>query len=360
MTPRHASLGLDRWRCIATLCAVVFVGAASAQCPVPGDCREVHETPGCEQPECCTLVCEFDPFCCSSSWAQSCVDAALELCDGISCPSDGACDGIHPNAGCLDYECCELITTLDGWCTYAAWDELCALEAQLLCGVARCAIVTDGAVNENEACYRRLNDGWAAGVVAARIAAPCGLVMNGKTVGGGPRDLEWFALDGVTRRRLRFTVEAEYPIEVQYLLGNLEGPNEVKWLAGEPLCEGPRSFVLLTEPGTSTLILGVGNEERAYRSGMDCDEINPDFPPDPDDPPPVTLYGLRWRASLECLALADIDGDGTVGAADLSLLLAAWGEIDPTEEIDPRAPDADLDGDGQVGAADLSLLLVGW
>jgi hypothetical protein len=49
---------------------------------------------------------------------------------------------------------------------------------------------------------------------------------------------------------------------------------------------------------------------------------------------------------------ADLDGDGSVGAADLSILLAAWGATGSNS--------ADLDGDGSVGAADLSILLVNW
>jgi uncharacterized membrane protein len=48
---------------------------------------------------------------------------------------------------------------------------------------------------------------------------------------------------------------------------------------------------------------------------------------------------------------ADLDGDGMIGAPDLSLLLAAWGSF---------GSDADLDGDDQVGAADLSLMLAAW
>ncbi len=345
---------------ISTISAALCVTSETlAQCPVPGDCREAHETPGCEQPECCTLVCEYDPFCCEASWGESCVEAALELCEGISCPSDGACDVVHSNAGCADYDCCALVTALDGWCTYAAWDELCALEAAMLCGDAPCTIALSG-MDEEEPCYKRLNDGWGVGQVASRIAVPCGLAMKGKTVDGGPRDLEWFALDGVTRRRVCFTFEAEFPMELQYMLGPEDGPNEVKWLVGEPLCDGPRLLNFLTEPGTSTLILGTGNRERAYRDGLDCDEINPDFPPEPDDPPPFAVYGLRWRLVAECLDLADIDGDGAVGAADLSLLLAAWGEVEPAEPFDPSQPDADLDGDGAVGASDLSLLLASW
>ena len=48
----------------------------------------------------------------------------------------------------------------------------------------------------------------------------------------------------------------------------------------------------------------------------------------------------------------DINGDGIVGAADLSILLSNWG-------AGPGSP-ADLDGDGTVGAADLSALLGLW
>lgn len=47
----------------------------------------------------------------------------------------------------------------------------------------------------------------------------------------------------------------------------------------------------------------------------------------------------------------DLNGDGSVGAADLAILLGAWG-------TDNAA--ADLDGDGTVGAADLAILLGAW
>jgi hypothetical protein len=46
---------------------------------------------------------------------------------------------------------------------------------------------------------------------------------------------------------------------------------------------------------------------------------------------------------------ADFDGDGFVSAADLSLLLAAWG-----------GAAGDVNGDGTTNAADLSLLLSTW
>lgn len=47
----------------------------------------------------------------------------------------------------------------------------------------------------------------------------------------------------------------------------------------------------------------------------------------------------------------DLNGDGTVGGADLSKLLAAWGS--PSQE-------EDLDGNGNVGGSDLATLLGCW
>ncbi len=52
---------------------------------------------------------------------------------------------------------------------------------------------------------------------------------------------------------------------------------------------------------------------------------------------------------------ADLDGDGSVGASDLAILLGSWGPC-PTEGDCP----ADLDGDGVVDALDLAILLGSW
>jgi hypothetical protein len=47
----------------------------------------------------------------------------------------------------------------------------------------------------------------------------------------------------------------------------------------------------------------------------------------------------------------DLDGNGTVDAADLAVLLSNWGAA---------GGEADLDMDGVVGPADLTLLLGAW
>lgn len=51
----------------------------------------------------------------------------------------------------------------------------------------------------------------------------------------------------------------------------------------------------------------------------------------------------------------DIDGDGSVGAADLLILLASWGPCDDCGDCP-----ADLDGNCSVGASDLLILLANW
>jgi hypothetical protein len=60
---------------------------------------------------------------------------------------------------------------------------------------------------------------------------------------------------------------------------------------------------------------------------------------------------VEYVACPETSIVGDIDGNGAVDAADLSLLLGAWGSADPA---------ADLNGDGTVDAADLSILLGNW
>lgn len=60
--------------------------------------------------------------------------------------------------------------------------------------------------------------------------------------------------------------------------------------------------------------------------------------------------GAYERPGPDCVA-ADLDCDGDVDAADLAMLLGAWGT---------GGPEGDLDGNGVVGAADLAILLGSW
>ncbi len=66
--------------------------------PTTGDCFRANGTPYCDNVDCCTRVCEFEPRCCTESWAPVCADLALELCPRpqACCLSDGLCDDLAP------------------------------------------------------------------------------------------------------------------------------------------------------------------------------------------------------------------------------------------------------------------------
>ena len=75
-----------------------------------------------------------------------------------------------------------------------------------------------------------------------------------------------------------------------------------------------------------------------------------------DDIVPPSLSGeasFDFVFEVHTTCTADLDGDGSVGPADLAILLGTWGPV-PT----PDPPD--FDGDGDVDAADLAMLLGSW
>jgi hypothetical protein len=65
----------------------------------------------------------------------------------------------------------------------------------------------------------------------------------------------------------------------------------------------------------------------------------------------TAVFGGEMQFGLLRRDVADLDGNGTVGSADLALLLSAWGTSGSA---------ADLDGSGTVDSPDLALLLSVW
>jgi hypothetical protein len=75
------------------------------------------------------------------------------------------------------------------------------------------------------------------------------------------------------------------------------------------------------------LLVRVGSSDGSVGDGVlevDCEPLNPPNP-------------------------ADLNGDGLVDAADLGLMIAAWGTAK-----------ADLNGDGTTNSADIGILLIAW
>ena len=73
-------------------------GIAGFPCPNPGAaCCEGTATVGCEDAECCNLVCSIDPFCCDTLWDGICGSEAKQYCS--------YCGGTKPvpaNDNCAD------------------------------------------------------------------------------------------------------------------------------------------------------------------------------------------------------------------------------------------------------------------
>jgi hypothetical protein len=66
--------------CCITACGIGFPPACG---PGAGDCFVADGTPGCDDCECCALVCGADPFCCDAAWDGVCAGQA-----GLVCVSD--------------------------------------------------------------------------------------------------------------------------------------------------------------------------------------------------------------------------------------------------------------------------------
>lgn len=116
-------------------------GGVAGDCP-PAD-HNCFETggPGCNDPECCQLVCDADPFCCDTMWDGLCVDQAEDLCNGCGHPDAGSCCESNGTPFCDDRPCCEMICADDPFCCDTSWDGICAeaaIEQCTVCGGEVC------------------------------------------------------------------------------------------------------------------------------------------------------------------------------------------------------------------------------
>jgi hypothetical protein len=132
-------------------------------------------------------------------------------------------------------------------------------------------------------------------------------------------------------------------------------PNGASWLVGNFGEIDPNDLSLNADEFITLDDLGgpfIGNWclRAVAVSTTDCN--GNDIPDDCDIASGTSTDANRDGVPDECAPCgADLDGDGTVGPADLATVLGAWGT---------RNPLADLDGDGIVGAPDIAVLLGEW
>ncbi len=134
--------------------------------------------------------------------------------------------------------------------------------------------------------------------------------------------------------------------------GGFDGEGNID---SDPLFVDPNNGNYRLSPGSPCIDAG---DNLAVPRGIEFDlDGNPRFVDDPcaDDTGngerPIVDMGAFEFQGTSC----DIDGDGTVGASDLLILLVSWGPC-----ADCGNCPADLDGDCTVGASDLLILLANW
>jgi hypothetical protein len=115
-----------------------------AQCghPLSGSCCEPSVNASCDDPLCCDMVCQLDPFCCGQQWDGQCAASAGVLCAGLCRPPQTCADATPGASPCAAHDlpfadapgCCETVCKIDSFCCLEQWDQLCVLVAQEACG----------------------------------------------------------------------------------------------------------------------------------------------------------------------------------------------------------------------------------
>ncbi|MHC4825211.1 MAG: FG-GAP-like repeat-containing protein [Planctomycetota bacterium] len=317
--------------------------------PEAGDCFEVHPEPACNDQACCEAVCAQIPLCCLVEWDETCVEVAFEVCEGPpACPGEGSCFEPHDGSGCDDPVCCELICLVDPFCCGGPWDQMCADEAGLLCGLPACELgdcpPTATPEPESTECWDRTNDGCNLDTPAF-TAINCGEVVCGTAWTGGSRDTDWYEITVDERSELSWTVSSEFPSELFIIDGTCDERFTVAASAFGGGCQ-EAAVGLVVDPGTYYLFVAPGTVRAPVHNGVGCIQEG--------EPVNGGAYEGRYLATAACVPTCpeDINGDGTVGVQDFLKLLAAWGQS-------PGGP-PDLDGDGVVGLGDFILLLAAW
>ncbi len=163
--------------------------AGTCGAPGTGACDQPHQTPSCNDPECCALVCRVDPGCCEFSWDFSCVKNATYWCSEAFCgaPFLPPCQFFHARPFCSDASCCERVCAVQPTCCQTEWDQSCAQSASVLCptcgspGAGSCTEVHAGPFCSNESCCFQAcsidptccSDSWDQGCVDIAVASRC-------------------------------------------------------------------------------------------------------------------------------------------------------------------------------------------
>ncbi len=164
---------------------------------------------------------------------------------------------------------------------------------------------------------------------------------------------------GYSHFSVTFELESESELTVEGLLSAESSEDALRFGVGATLslrdAKNRVIFDLMVEPGPDGAPNSLVIEEFGLLdSGVYTLQAHAGSFIDNDVPPSLSgeaSFDFVFEVHTTCDA--DLDGDGSVGPADLAILLGTWGPV-PT----PDPPD--FDGDGDVDAFDLAILLGNW
>ncbi len=375
------------------------------------DCCVAQVTPYCSDATCCSAVCAADAYCCDTEWDQICADAALatcEVCGAGPPPANDECVGaieilngdtafdtttatgveltacaefggnIHNNLW-YTYVATQNGTLTVSTCNTATYDTKiaffsgdCSALVYLACdddgpGCANLTSSMSVSVTQGQSYYLLLG-GYSA---ASRGTGTVNLSYGGGGGGGPANDLcvnaqalavgfTNFSTIGASGTSV--TACAEFG-------GNIY--NDI-WYTYSPEYDGIAKFSLCPANGGSAAYdskVAIFSGNCSALAYITCDDDTCGLSSEVSwDVECGTTYYITLGAygatgfGTGVIALlqdgsacsppgdpADLNGDGVVDAADLSILLNCWGQAC-----------ADLNGDGGTDAADLSILLNSW
>jgi hypothetical protein len=155
--------------------------------PFAGPCFSNNEPlPGCDDGECCDLVCSLDPYCCNIEWDQICAQFAMKMCEvdpEPAClePSDHSCYAVDPVAGCENQTCCETVCQIDPFCCDFEWDELCVARAVQVCISPPCPTESDQPCDQ-PSIFPGCSDDDCCGIVCDVLPYCCDVEWNSECV----------------------------------------------------------------------------------------------------------------------------------------------------------------------------------
>ena len=133
----RSTFSASTWLVLFLVASVHGRTVRADECPAAGDCLTVHPTPGCNDAACCSSTCAVDPTCCSIAWDSDCVTNANAFCSICGASGLGSCFLIQTNPKCDDAECCNIVCQLDPFCCSLRWDNTCVFYATALCDPGR-------------------------------------------------------------------------------------------------------------------------------------------------------------------------------------------------------------------------------